>query len=216
MPYPQGMQKVAIALAIVSTAGCTGAAAYGPSGDDRLDEATENVGTVQASGSLETAVLAIEATDCPRLSAALEEVMKENDEESKLAGLTGVLGRLQASNKTIQEVITERPGAAYFSGKTSDDSEHDLPVFIQACESSHIDAQHGLEAIIRDILVAPIVQEFTGKRRRAVKKARVDFDLLSNAIAVLAPVDEDLLMNEVREAKDRLPKKKPPRRKKGK
>ena len=120
------------------------------------------------------------------------------------------------TSRSVEPEIADRPGAAYFSGKTSDGMEHDLPAYIQACEATRIDSEQTLDKLIRDLLLAPVVTDFVGKKRnRQVQKARVDFDLLANAISVLAPVDQAALLAEVEDAKQKVAKANAPRKKRG-
>ncbi|MDF1563474.1 MAG: hypothetical protein P1V51_10530 [Deltaproteobacteria bacterium] len=196
--------------------GCAGAAAYGPSADDRLEAATENVGTVQASGGLEDAVMAIEATGCEKLGPVLTGLKSDtSDEEAQLAGLTGLLDQAKAANETIQQTVADRPGSAYFSGKTTDGAEHDIPAYVQACEATRIDTEQTLDRRIRDILLAPVVTDFVGKKRKQeVLKARVDLDLLAKAVNVLSPADLSTLLGEIEAAKAKLVEAEKPRGKK--
>jgi hypothetical protein len=202
------MWRITIALVVVGATGCpAGGAAYGPSGDERLEEAAdEAVGSGTSSGgSIEEAVRAIEANDCPKIAKALEKVASETDEEAKVADLTGIVGRLDSAKKVIDERSKATPEVVYFSGKTSDGVRHDIPDTIQTCEAARITARGELDRLIREVLKLPIVEEVSRKRRgRMITKARVDFDLLGNAIAVLHPADQAELQEKLDKARARL------------
>lgn len=190
-------------------AGCAAQSAYGPSSDDRLDMATNGIGTSAGSPDVANAehLAKIGAQACDRPAAALAKLAGgQATEEERLAALTGLLQELRAHKTALDTEFESHPGLKYFSGKAADGRAYDVPQLVNRCETSLYDAEARLDGLVRDVVRMPVVESFEGKgrRRRAVPQARVDFALLQTAVTTLAPVDESALVAEIAAAQKRL------------
>ncbi|RMG13939.1 MAG: hypothetical protein D6729_14425 [Deltaproteobacteria bacterium] len=182
---------------------------YGPSSDERLDMATSGIDGVptdiEQANAAHLAELASYA--CEKEQAVYQELSGPGAaEDEKLAGFTGLLRQLREKREKMTTLLEQHPGLRYHVGKAADGKSYDVPALLGTCEQTLLGTETELDALIREILEAPIVYEYTGKgrRRRRVATARIDFDLLAAAVTTLAPADSDLLMSKIDGAKKRL------------
>ncbi len=189
-------------------AACATTNPYGPSGEERLDAATSDISPDTSVAKANAKHLErIQSHNCADAHAQLAALpKKDKTEASTLADLTGLVTVLRAHKKDMDAVLDRHPGLKFFKGKAADGNTYDIQATMQTCSQDLTQVESKLDSLIRDITRSPIAQQIVGKgrRRHMVPEARVDFDLLAKAIKTLAPVDADVLMSKVSEAKKQL------------
>ena len=189
-------------------AACATTNPYGPSGEERLDAATSDISPDTSVAKANAKHLeTIQSHNCAGAHAQLAALpKKDKTEASQLADLTGLVTVLRQHKQGMDAVLDRHPGLKFFKGKAADGNTYDIQSSVQTCAQDLTQVEGRLDSLIRDITRSPVVQQIVGKgrRRHMVPEARVDFDLLSKAIETLAPVDADVLMAKVTEAKKQL------------
>jgi len=147
---------------------------------------------------------------CDDLSKQLGVARSENTpEEKRLTAYVALLDDLRTRSHQFEDAMTRNPDLAYREGSEQVVAARDT------CIQAAADVRVELETLVREVVRMPTVQEVKGGS--TVTVARLDFEVLRNAIEKLEVDDEDYLLNQIDNAEKRLGNATPAgkRRKKG-
>lgn len=174
---------LAAVLASLSLAGCSTHSAYGPDGDDRLDEGMSP--TAKESTDAST----ILSLKCDDQSKKLTALSVEADEVKKLKGLAMVYLSSKETYEKLDAGASSHTDLLY--GREGDQIKANL----QVCRDTTAAAYSAFDRFVRELVDMPVVQEM--KNKKMVNVARVDFKVLREAISKLDASDKEILNNRL-------------------
>jgi uncharacterized protein YcaQ len=194
--------RLAPAMLLTALAGAcaTAGGAYGPSSDQRLEEATA------ARPSTEGAeVSSVRCSDLPpRLKDAKND---DKPEAERLTTETELYTAAKDRFTKLDEAAMRNPDLLYAA-----DGEA-IKAAREECQSFYADARSELDRTVREICEMPVIQEVQGAKTVGV--ARMDFKLVRNAVEALSPDDKDALLGKLDAAERRVAPKAAPSDAKG-
>ena len=188
-------RAVLFSLALGVPSGCA-TSAFGPPDNQRVDD-----GAPFAMGGLTPDLRKLEALRCAPAAGP-----SGRTEGQRLRALLSATRSCTRDERQVHELLRERPALSFFVGTDASGAAHDVARLVSDNETVAADDREALDAMVRNIVAVPIVNEVEGEGAgaREVRKARVDFALLEKAIEVLGPSDADQLELQVTDASRKL------------
>lgn len=171
-------------FALLSLAACSRHAAYGPAGDDRLDE---SISASKGGSSVDAAALM--ALNCKAQEKAMTAANIEADEKKKLITIGNAYQAAKANFAKLDEAASSQTDLLY--GKEGDQIKANL----EGCRETSASAYSAFDRFTRELIDMPVVQEMQNKKM--INVARVDFATLRTAIDKLDASDKEVLLNKL-------------------
>ncbi len=190
--------SLAALLAGLAAASCAHSA-YGPSSDQRLEEAT--------SSKLSTDGADVAGVRCADLVARAQDGKgEEKPEADRLNIKTEVFTAARDRQTKLDDAIARNPDLIYSPNGDSIKANHD------ECTILFADARSDLDRFVRELCDPLLIQDIpTGKT-----VARIDFGIVRAAIEALAPDDKDVLLAKIDFAEKKIGSAKPSSKSQGK
>ncbi|QRK06400.1 hypothetical protein JQX13_40895 [Archangium violaceum] len=174
---------------LLSTTGCVKEI----SSEERLDRETQFLG---ASGSTPDAV-ALGKIHCDDTDDALNLARNVNRPETdRVLSYIDLYTSLMRRNATFEEAMNRNPDLHYTEGSQG------LVAAREKCILQTADVRMEFETYVRELVEVPTVQEIKGGN--TVTVARLDFNILRQAIEALNPDDKETLLNRVVNAEKKV------------
>ncbi len=183
-----------LAVLCLATVGCATGAAYGPSGDSRLDSAVANKGegTDSDKQTLQTAQQGCsDVADKLRLARS-----DDRPEAERLKMYADLYADLKNRVTVLEDGLQRNPDLKYREGGGK------IQESLDQCNQTYADVKNEFEKFLREIVELPIVQDVKGSTR--VNVARMDFGVVRDAIDVLNPDDKDQLIAKIEAAEKKV------------
>jgi hypothetical protein len=162
------------------------------SSDERLDRATENRPVGEAPEAAELAKI-----NCQDAAAALAEARNVNRPETdRIRDYITLYASLVKRTNTFDEAMTRNPDLLYR------DTSQQFAAAREQCVQQTADVRVEFDGYVRELVNVPTVQELKGGNTITV--ARVDFDVLREAIETLAPDDKEQMFSRIAIAEKRI------------
>lgn len=189
---------VPVCLVLALSAGCVKEI----SSEERLERATQGMdpGTAATTATLDK-------LNCEDTGEALIKARNVNRPEAeRLTGYTELYRSLLTRIRTFEEAMARNPDLNYREGSRQ------YVVAKDACIQQKADVGVEFERYVRELVDVPTVQEIKGGNTLTV--ARLDYDILREAIETLNPDDKETLLVKVAAAEKKIEVRKeaPPRR----
>jgi hypothetical protein len=182
--------SLAALLAGLSLISCAHSA-YGPSSDQRLEDA------ISSQPSTEGAEVAtVRCADL--IGRAQESKSEERPEADRLNIKTEVFTAARERHTKLDDAVTRNPDLIYSAEGETIKANHD------ECQSLFADARSDLDRFVRELCDPLLIQDISGRT-----VARIDFALIRNALETLGPEDKDMLLAKVDAAEKRISTAKP-------
>ncbi|MDR0966175.1 MAG: hypothetical protein LBM75_06710 [Myxococcales bacterium] len=171
-------------FALLSLAACASHSAYGPAGDDRLDEDSSGRKAPQALDAN-----AMMSLNCKEQEKAVQAANTETDERKKLITLGKAYEAAKATFTQLDEASSSQTDLLY--GKEGDQIKANL----EGCREASASAYSAFDGFVRELVDMPVVQEM--QDRKMINVARVEFATLRTAIDKLGATDREVLLNKL-------------------
>jgi hypothetical protein len=181
-------------LSCMALAGCATEGAYGPSGDNRLESATSGKGE---TSDTDKKTLEIAEKGCGDVAQKVQ--LARNDERpeaDRLKGYADLYADLKNRVTTMDDGLTKNPDLKYKEGAQK------VQDALEQCNQIYADVKNEFERFLREICELPVVQEVRGGAK--VNVARMDFQVVRDAIEVLNPDDKDTLIAKIEAAEKKV------------
>lgn len=182
--------SLAALLAALSLISCAHSA-YGPSSDQRLEEATSSEPSTEGAD-----VAAIRCVDLIGLAQGSKS--DETPEADRLNTKTEVFTAARERHTKLDDAIRRNPDLIYSADGATIKANRD------ECQSLFADARSDLDRFVRELCDPLLIQDISGRT-----VARIDFLLIRNALEALGPEDKDMLLAKVDAAEKRIGAAKP-------
>ena len=182
------LRRLAIAALIAMAVGCR----KEMSSDERLDRET-------SSGALEKAAGAddIRKINCKDVEQDLTKARNENrPENERVQHYTELYESLKKKSSAVDEAMTRNPDLAYQEGSQQ------FVEIKELCVQTTADVRVEFERYVRELVDVPTVQEIKGGS--TVTVARLDYQVLRDAIEALSPDDKEQLLSRVANAEKKV------------
>jgi hypothetical protein len=177
--------SLAALLAGLSVISCAHSA-YGPSSDQRLEDAT--------SSKLSTEGADVATVRCADLiGRAQESKSEERPEADRLNIKTEVFTAARERHTKLDDAVTRNPDLIYSANGETIKANRD------ECQSLYADARSDLDRFVRELCEPLLIQDISGKT-----VARIDFAVIRNALEALGPEDKDALLAKIDAAEKRV------------
>lgn len=184
-------------LAALAAASCAHSA-YGPSSDQRLEDATSSKMSTEGAD-----VATIRCADL--IPRAQESKSEEKPEADRLNIKAEVFTAARERHTKLDDAVTRNPDLIYSPNGDTIKANRD------ECQSFFADARSDLDRFVREVCEPLLIQDISGKT-----VARLDFSVIRNALEALGPEDKDVLLAKVEAAERKVGAAKPaPKGKKG-
>lgn len=171
-------------FALMSLTACAAHSAYGPDGDERLDEGAS---PSKSGGSIDANALM--TLNCKDQDRALAAANIEADEKKKLITLGNAYQAAKTNFTKLDEAASSQTDLLY--GKEGEQIKMNL----DGCRDTSASAYSAFDRFVRELIDMPVVQEMSDKRM--INAARVDFATLRTAIDKLGATDKEVLLNKL-------------------
>ncbi len=179
---------------VVGMWGCASGSAYGPSGDQRLEAAVQDRGEQSDSDQRTLSMAEKRCADAPtRLALARSD---EKPEAERLRTYVELYVDLKNRVTVLDEGLQKNPDLKYKEGGQKAVSA------LEECNQTYADVRNEFERFIRELCDMPVVQEIKGGSKHNV--ARLDFDIVREAIDTLAPDDRESLYAKMEAAEKKV------------
>ncbi len=130
---------------------------------------------------------------CDDITQELTRARDESKPEPQRITTYGELfDKVRDRNARFEDAISRNPDLAYQEGSANVIAARD------SCNDAQADVRHDFETLVREIVQVPVVDDY--KDGKAVKAARLDFELLREAIDALGLDDKDALHQRLNNA----------------
>ena len=158
------------------------------SSDERLERETKRSDalTSETAGDLVK-------MKCDDITSELSKARDESaPEEKRLNIYTDLYDRVKDRTARFEDALSRNPDLAYQEGSGEIIAARD------GCTQSAADVRLDFEGLVREIIQLPVVDEY--RDGKPVKAARLNFEILRNAIEKLALDDKDALLSRLANA----------------
>jgi hypothetical protein len=130
---------------------------------------------------------------CDDITSSLSKARDDSaPEEKRLATYTDLFDQVKERNARFDEALNRNPDLAYQEGSAEVIAARD------GCIQSAADVRLDFEGLVREIINLPVVDEY--RDGKPVKAARLNFEILRDAIEKLALDDKDALLTRLANA----------------
>lgn len=179
---------------------CAGGCVKEISSEERLERETNLGPAIDVPTAEELAKVS-----CLNAPQELTQARNESRPETeRIQQYIAIYESLKKRTSQFELAMARNPDLAYQEGSQK------LVAAQEACVEQLADARVEFDRYVRELVEVPIVQDVKGGRN--VNIARVDFDVLRDAIEILGPDDKDQLLARVTTAEEKV-ESKPARRK---
>lgn len=166
--------------------------AHGLSSEERLERELRTQDVLETPEAAE-----IKKLHCLDTSGQLGRVTTENKSEGeRLKAYTELYASVKQRLDTIEGAMAKNPDLRYREGS------QELILIRDGCQQQLDDVRVEFERYVREVSDVPTVQEIKGGKAHTI--ARVDFDILRQAIETLNPDDKESLLSQVESAERKV------------
>ncbi len=176
------------AVALLSISGCVKEI----TSDERLERETARSEAMRTSTAGELAKL-----KCDDINTELSKARDETrSEEARLTSYVDLYVRVKERTVKFDDALTHNPDLAYQEGSQEITGARD------GCVQSQADVRLDLEGLVREIMLMPTVDEI--RSGTTVKVARLNFDIMRQAIDKLELDDKEALLTRLANAEKQV------------
>lgn len=173
------------------------------SSEERLERETKLSAQGQALSAEELSKIS-----CQDTPQQLAKARHENRPEAeRIQAYMELDGELQKRSRAFEDAMARNPDLAYQEGSQQ------LVAARDDCVQHAADVRVEFDRFVRELVEVPTVQEIKGGS--AITVARMEFDLIRQAIEALGPEDKDQLLSRIALVEKKLDRRPEPTKKRG-
>jgi hypothetical protein len=187
-----GWLKISTLIGLALAVGCSHPA-YGPEGEDRLEQAVREGKSSTPDTSAPVKLEDVEAKRCTNYHEALQKAHSEDvKEEDRLDAYMNLYKSLKDRSDFIDNALARNPDLGF-------QNDNEIGKMQSECVQALADVHADYYAFLSDISDMLVVQDVHG-----VPVPRLDFNKYKDAVTVLNPDDKDALLGRIDTAKAKI------------